>query len=125
MLCGTVPFKASNLEDLHKLILKGDFTFPCELSNEAQVLVRGMIQLEPKSRLTVPSQLEKDISANQRKLFAAMQKKTGDEIKIYDTNHINDPEWLENLEDIKLNGTGKDDVNIMRNFHTAKKELVQ
>lgn len=43
MLCGTVPFKASNLEDLHKLILKGDFNFPCELSTEAQSLVRGMI----------------------------------------------------------------------------------
>lgn len=54
MLCGTVPFKASNLEDLHKLILKGDFNFPCDLSSEAQSLVRGMIQLEPKSRLTVP-----------------------------------------------------------------------
>ena len=54
MLCGTVPFKASNLEDLHKLILKGDFTFPNELSLDAQTLVRGMIQLEPKSRLTVP-----------------------------------------------------------------------
>jgi|TARA_B110000285_G_C15132351_1_gene624499 serine/threonine protein kinase len=35
MLCGTVPFKASNLEDLHKLILKGDFTFPSELTTEA------------------------------------------------------------------------------------------
>ncbi len=35
MLCGTVPFKAQNLEDLHKLILKGDFTFPVELSEEA------------------------------------------------------------------------------------------
>lgn len=54
MLCGTVPFKAGNLEDLHKLILKGEFTFPCELSSEAQALVRGMIQLEPKQRLTVP-----------------------------------------------------------------------
>ena len=54
MLCGTVPFKASNLEDLHKLILKGEFTFPNELSPEAQALVRGMIQLEPKARLTVP-----------------------------------------------------------------------
>ena len=43
MLCGTVPFKASNLEDLHKLILKGEFTFPNELTNEAQALVRGMI----------------------------------------------------------------------------------
>lgn len=54
MLCGTVPFKASNLEDLHKLILKGEFTFPNELSTEAQALVRGMILLEPKARLTVP-----------------------------------------------------------------------
>ena len=39
-------------------------------------------------------------------------------------DHVNDPEWLENLEDIKLHGTGKDDINIMRDFHTAKKELV-
>ena len=54
MLCATVPFKASNLEDLHKLILKGDFTFPSELTTEAQGLVRGMIVLDPKSRLTVP-----------------------------------------------------------------------
>ena len=39
-------------------------------------------------------------------------------------NHINDPEWLENLEDIKLHGTGQDDVNIMKNFQSTKKELV-
>lgn len=54
MLCGTVPFKASNLEDLHKLILKGEFTFPVELTPEAQALVKGMIKLEPKERLTIP-----------------------------------------------------------------------
>ena len=54
MLCGTVPLKASNLEDLHKLILKGEFTFPNELTTEAQALVRGMILLEPRARLTVP-----------------------------------------------------------------------
>ena len=35
MLSGTVPFKAQNLEDLHKLILKGEFTFPSELTPEA------------------------------------------------------------------------------------------
>ena len=54
MLCGTVPFKAQNLEDLHKLILKGEFTFPVELSNEAQAIVRGMIKLNPRERLTIP-----------------------------------------------------------------------
>lgn len=54
MLCGTVPFKAQNLEDLHKLILKGEFSFPVELSSEAQTMVRGMIKLNPRERLTIP-----------------------------------------------------------------------
>ena len=45
MLCGTVPFKAPTLEELHKLILAGDFTIPENLSNEAKDLIRGMIQL--------------------------------------------------------------------------------
>ena len=27
MLCGTVPFKAPNLDELHRLILAGDFVF--------------------------------------------------------------------------------------------------
>ena len=54
MLCGTVPFKAQNLEELHKLILKGEFTFPGELSSEAQAIVKGMIKLNPKERLTIP-----------------------------------------------------------------------
>jgi serine/threonine protein kinase len=54
MLIGTVPFKASNLEDLHKLILAGVFTIPDTVSQDAQSLIRGMIQLEPTDRLTVP-----------------------------------------------------------------------
>ncbi len=39
MLCGTVPFKAPNLEELHKLILKGDFVFPNDLTEEAKQIV--------------------------------------------------------------------------------------
>lgn len=35
MLLGTVPFKASNLEDLHKLILAGVFIIPDSVSQEA------------------------------------------------------------------------------------------
>jgi serine/threonine protein kinase len=54
MLCGTVPFKAPTLEELHKLILAGKFTFPIELSNEAKELISGMIKLEPTQRLTIP-----------------------------------------------------------------------
>ena len=54
MLCGTVPFKAPTLEELHKLILAGDFTIPETLSNEASDLIKGMIKLEPNQRLTIP-----------------------------------------------------------------------
>ena len=54
MLCGTVPFKAPTLEELHKLILAGDFTIPSELSQGAKDLINGMITLEPSSRLTIP-----------------------------------------------------------------------
>jgi len=35
MLIGTVPFKATNMKDLHALINKGDFSFPQKVSEEA------------------------------------------------------------------------------------------
>lgn len=50
MICGTVPFKAPNLDELHKLILKGEFTFIEKVSNEVESLIRSMIKLEPKER---------------------------------------------------------------------------
>ena len=57
MLCGTVPFKAPSLEELHKLILKGEFSFPENLSKEAHDLVKSMIKLEPAQRATIPQVL--------------------------------------------------------------------
>ena len=33
MLSGTVPFKANNMNDLHKLIIKGNFQFIKEISD--------------------------------------------------------------------------------------------
>lgn len=39
---GTIPFKAKNIPDLHKLILKSDFDFPdgVELSQTFKTLIR-------------------------------------------------------------------------------------
>jgi serine/threonine protein kinase len=54
MLTGTVPFKAANLQDLHKLILEGEFSIPDFVSSNAKDMLRNMIKLEPKERLTVP-----------------------------------------------------------------------
>ena len=39
LLCGTVPFKATNMKDLHKLINDGKFTFPCSVSEKAEDLI--------------------------------------------------------------------------------------
>lgn len=39
MLIGTVPFKATNMKDLHALINKGEFGFPHKVSEEAEDLI--------------------------------------------------------------------------------------
>jgi len=55
MLQGTVPFKANNIADLHKLILKGNFDFPVPtISEDAKDLVRKMLVLTPEKRISIP-----------------------------------------------------------------------
>ena len=50
-LTGTVPFKANNLEDLHKLILKGKYPIPTFLSEEALDIIDKLLQINPYSRI--------------------------------------------------------------------------
>lgn len=54
MLCGTVPFKAPSMSELHVMIKKGTFKYPVEISKDAKLMVEGLIKLEPNSRLTIP-----------------------------------------------------------------------
>jgi serine/threonine protein kinase len=54
MLQGTVPFKANNIADLHKLILKGTFDFPVDtISEESKDLIRRMLVLTPEHRISI------------------------------------------------------------------------
>ena len=53
MLCGTVPFKAPTMKDLHKLILKGKYSVLDHVSPQARNLIAGMLNLIPKNRLTL------------------------------------------------------------------------
>ena len=58
MVQGTVPFKASNIADLHELILKGNFDFSVEsVSEEVKDLIKRMIVLKPEKRITIPQML--------------------------------------------------------------------
>ena len=54
MLYGTVPFKASSMEELHRLILKGRYVLKDDISQEARSLLRGLLEVNPDKRLTIP-----------------------------------------------------------------------
>ncbi|CAG9310243.1 unnamed protein product [Blepharisma stoltei] len=58
MLCGTVPFKAKNLNDLHKLILLGKYNIPDHISEEAKDLISKFLTAIPQYRITLREALE-------------------------------------------------------------------
>jgi serine/threonine protein kinase len=53
MLYGTVPFKAQSMEELHQLILKGKYLLKEDISQEARDMLRGLLEINPKKRLTI------------------------------------------------------------------------
>mmetsp|Transcript_1081 Transcript_1081/g.1061 ORF Transcript_1081/g.1061 Transcript_1081/m.1061 type:complete len:132 (-) Transcript_1081:165-560(-) len=54
MLYGTVPFKANNMNDLHKLIMKAKYTLKDDISEESRDLLKNLLQRDPQLRLTIP-----------------------------------------------------------------------
>lgn len=53
MLYGTVPFKANNMNDLHKLIMKAKYTLKDDISEEARDLLKNLLERDPNMRYTV------------------------------------------------------------------------
>jgi serine/threonine protein kinase len=57
MICGTVPFKAQSMHELHDLIINGRFDFPnsisSQLSCEVKDLVCRMLIVNPKERISI------------------------------------------------------------------------
>lgn len=58
MLCGTVPFKASNMKELHKMIIKGKYNLKEEISPDAKHLLRQMLETDPSKRISIKKILE-------------------------------------------------------------------
>lgn len=58
MVCGTVPFKANTLSDLHKAILLGKYEFPEFVSEAVKDLIRKMLQIVPNKRILLENILK-------------------------------------------------------------------
>lgn len=52
MLYGAVPFKASNMSELHKQVVKCKPSYKDEISEQAKSLLQGILEKDPKKRLT-------------------------------------------------------------------------
>ena len=51
MLGGTVPFKGNNIDELHDLIIKGEFKPLKDISPDATHLIRSILEVDPKKRI--------------------------------------------------------------------------
>ena len=57
MLCGAVPFRASTLQELHKLILRCEYSLPNFLSDSVKDLIDRMLQPIPRLRISLEEML--------------------------------------------------------------------
>ena len=58
MVCGAVPFKAGNMQELYKNIMGKGFSFPVPLSKQVKDLIRKMLNKVPEKRILIPEILE-------------------------------------------------------------------
>ena len=52
MLSGTVPFKGTNIKELHNLIISGNYQEIKNISKEASHLIKNILEIDPKKRIT-------------------------------------------------------------------------
>ena len=57
MVCGTVPFKAQSMHELHEIIVNGRFDYPSSLKSslslEVRDLINRMLVVNPKERISI------------------------------------------------------------------------
>lgn len=53
MLYGTVPFKANNMTELQKMIIKANYTLADGISKEARDLLKSLLEKDPAQRISV------------------------------------------------------------------------
>lgn len=54
MVYGTVPFRAGSMKELHRMIVKGDYTLKEDVSEEVRDLLGKMLEVDVRKRCTIP-----------------------------------------------------------------------
>mmetsp|Transcript_112405 Transcript_112405/g.155220 ORF Transcript_112405/g.155220 Transcript_112405/m.155220 type:complete len:92 (-) Transcript_112405:922-1197(-) len=54
MIFGTVPFKANNMSELQKMIIKAKYSLGEGISKDGKDILKGLLEKDPKKRLTIP-----------------------------------------------------------------------
>lgn len=68
LVTGTVPFKGSTIDELHRSILMGKYSFPSYLSAEVMDLISQFLKLNPHSRIAIGDILKHRWFGNLRQL---------------------------------------------------------
>lgn len=105
MLYGTVPFKANNMTELQKIIMKAKYSLKEDVSVEARDLLKGLMEKDPAKRMTVSEILQHEWLADaqdsrQLELFTDQEKQyIKNEFTYYKSKRYN-----RNLESSALGG---------------------
>ena len=121
MLGGVQPFKANSILELEKNIMKGDFKPLEEVSPEANDLIKGMLQVNPKKRFGVDDILNHPwldkVDLNQREklnLFTEAEKIL---MSKFDVNYLSSDK-SELIENFTMKNIEEEKKNSKKNGNT-------
>lgn len=118
MLSGIVPFKGKNLQELQELIMQGNFKPVSEVSKEANHLIKCLLEVDPKKRISVNNILQHpwligvDINNKNYNLFTNAERVILVKSNIdYRDTTINNKEDMLEIFSIKNIDTGEENEN--------------
>ena len=95
MLAGIQPFRANKIDDLKEIILKGEYERIEDVSNEANDLISGMLQLNPNKRLSIEDILRhpwlKNVDIKKRKNLNIFTNAEKGLLSKFDVNYLSSP----------------------------------
>ena len=103
ILSGNLPFRGSNIQELEKVILSGQYEKIKDVSNEANDIIKGMLRIDPKKRLTIDEILKhpwlNNINLDNRYKLNIFTEAEKNLLSIYDADYLNSSksELIENF----------------------------